>query len=41
MVEARQGSVPSTTTTPKLCSHLWVLSVYPELAREVTALLSG
>lgn len=36
-----QGSVPSTTTTPKLCSHVWVLSVYPELAHEVTALLSG
>lgn len=36
-----QGSVLSTTTTPKLCSHLWVLSVYPELAHEITALLSG
>lgn len=36
-----QGSVPSATTTPKLCSHLWVLRVYLELVHEITALLSG
>lgn len=36
MVEDRvQSPVPETVFTP------WVLSVYPELAHEVTALLSG
>lgn len=40
MVEGRvQSPVP---LPPRNCVHTpWVLSVYPELAHEVTALLSG